>query len=51
MASAGTSRQVWGVTDVTGGKGIGAGSSSPKGPGTDDSISGVSPLGGVFSLE
>jgi len=34
-----------------GGKGIGAGLSLPKGPGADDSISGVSPLGGVFSLE
>ena len=38
-----------GYTGV-GRKGIGAGSSIPKGPGTDDSISGVSLPGGIYSL-
>ena len=38
-----------GCVDI-GGKGIGAGSSTPEGPGTDDSISGVSLPEGVCSL-
>ena len=34
-----------------GGKGVGAGSFTPKGSGADDSISGVSLPGGICSLE
>ena len=39
-----------GCTGISG-KGVGAGSSIPKGPDTDDSISGVSLPRGVCSLE
>ena len=46
--------EIGGVEDLgctgVGGKGVGANSFTPKGPGADDSISGISLPGGVYSL-